>query len=102
MITGANASTWAGRAVEVEGDDRLVDAGLGVLAVAADLLLDGADARRRSARRRRASRRGSAASDRVVTVTVAGSRSTARQCSCSTATLRATSSGEPNRLQASA
>ena len=31
-------------AVEVDGDDGLVDAGLGVLAVATDLLLDGADA----------------------------------------------------------
>ena len=58
-ITGANASTWAVRAVEVEGDDRLLDAGLGVLAVAADRAPRPCRRRRRSARRPPPTRRGS-------------------------------------------
>ena len=91
-----------GRAVEVEGDDRLLHAGLGVPRGSGRRAPRPCRRRRRRGSAASADAPSTAASDRFVTVTVAGSRSTSAQCSCSTATLRATTSGVPNRLQASA
>ena len=101
-ITGAKASTWAGVPSRWRATIASCDAGLGPLAVAADVLLDGADdvgvalgRRRRAAEHGGLGQVGDRHRRRVAVLGLAVPAQDRRPCG-------RRSGGSPNRLQASA